>query len=226
MEVMDSNYMKMHLVVDRYLQGFLQDHEKAEFEERLLWDEELMDELDLAERLRDGLRASARQPARVTARPGIAHRLSSFLYVPQYAAAVSFAFAVALTTTLFMSQLTWDEQPSVTYTGQTEIIPLISTRSDDVQTAYVDQEKWVVLLVDDTGSYDSYRVTVNGDRAEAEPVWTGDGITATYPAISMPGTVLGPGAYVLTLEGELIGDSGEPSYEHVRHVRFRVAPAD
>ncbi len=62
--MMDRNYMNLHLVVDRYLQGTLQDDEKTEFEERLLWDEELMDELDLAERLREGLRASAEQPVR------------------------------------------------------------------------------------------------------------------------------------------------------------------
>jgi len=50
--LMDKQYIRTHLVVDRYLQGALSAREVAEFEERLTWDEELLDELDLAEHLR------------------------------------------------------------------------------------------------------------------------------------------------------------------------------
>lgn len=219
--------MNMHLVVDRYLQDTLQDDEKAEFEERLLWDEELMDELDLAEHLREGLRASAQQPIREPARPSVFDWLSNLVYVPQYAAAASFVVAVGLTAALFMSPFMIAGQPGDTGTAQTEIIPLISTRSDDVQSIYVDQDDLAVLLVDDTGSHDSYRVTIDADAGGA--VWTRDGLTATYPealAIAMPGRSLAAGNYMLTLEGVLIDDSGNRSYERVQQIRFKVIPAN
>jgi len=40
---MEQKYIGRHLVVDRYLQGTLSVGEVAEFEERLVWDHELID---------------------------------------------------------------------------------------------------------------------------------------------------------------------------------------
>jgi len=219
----------MHMIVDRYLQGTLQGDEKAEFEERLLWDEALMDEVDLADRLREGLRASAKQPAREIESPGIVDWLRNLVYVPQYAAAASFVVAVALTATLFVSPVMNVEQPRDINTAQTEIIPLFSTRSDDVQIVRVDQDGWAVLLINETGSHESYRVTISSDKGDAEPIWARDDLTATYLdslAVTMPGSAFTLSDYLLTLEGVLIDDSGNRSYEHLLHIPFRVAPAD
>ena len=101
---MDRKYIDMHLVIDRYLQESLAEGEKADFEERLVWDQELIDELDLAERLREGLRMSVADD-KYTARHGnlgIAARLSGLWSVPEYAAAASFLLAVTLTAAMLL----------------------------------------------------------------------------------------------------------------------------
>ena len=128
---MDSNYLNMHLTVDRYLRDALTDVEKAAFEERLLWDNELIDEVDLAERLREGLQAAAKEPDGEPARPSLLDWLSSLFMVPQYAAAASFLLAAVLTTAVFVSPIGSDGSSNDAYTAQTEIIPLLVTRSGD-----------------------------------------------------------------------------------------------
>ena len=62
---MDSNYIEQHLLIDRYLQGTLKEGENDAFEERMVWDKDLVDEVDLARQLREGLRAAATAPERV-----------------------------------------------------------------------------------------------------------------------------------------------------------------
>ena len=221
---MDSNYMKMHLSVDRYLRGTLTDDEKAAFEERLLWDNELVDEVDLAESLREGLQAVASEPASEPARPGVRDWLSSFLSVPQYAAAASFLLAVVLMTAVFVNPITRDGGDSDLYAGRTEIVPLLATRGGDSQTINVHAGDGIVLLVDVVAGYDEYRATVRQDGA-ASPLWTKDGLTPTYPeaiAVGMPGSALESGNYVLTLNGAHIADAGTRSYEHIQDIPFTV----
>ena len=58
---MEIDYIKSHMVIERYVQGKLTDDEDAEFEERLVWDQELQDEVELAETLRSWLHASAKE---------------------------------------------------------------------------------------------------------------------------------------------------------------------
>ena len=102
---MDENHIKRHLVVDRYLQGTLSKGEAAEFEERLVWDRELIDELDLAERLRAGLREAigGKGYAAAAGRVSIGDWLSTLFSVPQYAAAASFVLAATLTAGVLLS---------------------------------------------------------------------------------------------------------------------------
>ncbi|MBT8096260.1 MAG: hypothetical protein KJO19_04440 [Woeseia sp.] len=224
---MDSNYLKLHLTVDRYLRGTLKDDEKAAFEERLLWDEELVDEVDLANHLREGLQAVAREPAVESVHPNFLGWLSSFLLVPQYAAAASFLLAAILTTAVFMNPFTKGGSGIDFYTAQTEVIPLFVTRGGDSQTIRVAADDWAVLLVDVVGGFDVYRATVRqGDVAE--PIWINEGLTPTYPeaiALGMPGSVLRAGNYVLKLEGARVADSGARSYEHIQEIPFTVASA-
>lgn len=224
---MDSNYMKMHLSVDRYLRGTLTDDEKAAFEERLLWDNELIDEVDLAQSLREGLQAVASEPATEPTRPGLLEWLASILLVPQYAAAASFLLAAVLMTAVFMTPIVEDGSGIDAYTPQTEIIPLLATRGGDSQVIVVVEDDWTVLLVDVVGGYDEYRASVRQDTA-AEPFWAKDGLTPTYPealAVGMPGSLLEPGDYVVTLEGVRVGDTGARDYEYIQDIPFAVATA-
>ena len=220
--------MNTHLAVDRYLRGTLADDELAEFEERLLWDEELRDEVDLAERLREGLEASVQRAAEKAPRTGLVDWLTGLFYVPQYAAAASFVLAVALTAGIFMSPLIEVEDQPGGDVMPTEIIPLIATRGTDAPTIYVDPDSWVVLLVDAPGGYDSFRVSVRRNDAD-EPFWVRDNLQTTYPealAITVPGSALGAGDYVLALDGVRVSDTGGPSHEHVQDIRFRSAAAE
>ena len=57
---METDYIKMHMVIERYVQGKLSDDEVVAFEERLVWDKALQEEVDLAEAMRDWLRESAK----------------------------------------------------------------------------------------------------------------------------------------------------------------------
>ena len=77
---MDRNYINQHLLVDRYLNNSLDQAELDAFEERLVWDRELIDEVELAERLRDGLKRAAtlREHATTPASGGLIAVISDF----------------------------------------------------------------------------------------------------------------------------------------------------
>jgi hypothetical protein len=226
---MDRNYIDRHLVIDRYLQGTLAEGEKAEFEERLIWDHELIDELDLAERLRDGLVESIKEDKYTASygQAGVVGRLSGLLSVPQYAAAASFVLAVTLTAGVLLNPFGPDSDLQGNQAVPTEIVPLLVVRGADVQTIIVNENAWTVLLVDVLGAYDSYRVTVRKDESGADPIWMQDELLPTYPealAVGMPGSVLAAGRYVLSLEGVRESGTGEKTYEHVQDIPFETSP--
>jgi hypothetical protein len=228
---MDKNYIDMHLLVDRYLQGILSDAEEAEFEERLVWDQELVVELDLAERLREGLQKSFADE-KYAAKGGetnILGRLFDLLIVPQYAAAASFLLAVTLTVGVLLNPLMPDSNDSSGQATPTEFIPLLALRSSTAPTIHINEDAWTVLLVDVVGSYDSYRVTVRRDDPDAEPVWRQDQLIPTYLgalAVGMPGDSLMNGDYVLSIEGARESGTGESNYEFIQDLPFISAIAD
>ena len=85
---MDKEYTKEQLIVDRYLRGDLTDEEAARFEEYFLSNPDVLDELELTEKLRQGLEdvttvESVREPEPEATTPW------SFFRTPQYAAAAT-----------------------------------------------------------------------------------------------------------------------------------------
>ena len=228
---MDRNYIEQHLLVDRYVQGRLDGSELDEFEERLAWDESLLDEVRLAEHLRDGLREASAARARVAQSPGfdLVATVAGLLAVPQFAAAASFLLAVTLMAGVFMSPLVNVGGQAGTPQLQTDIVPLFTTRGEDVPEVAVDPDHWTVLLVDVMGDYAAYRATVRKDEPDADPVWMQDGLTPTYPdslAVGMPGSVLAAGRYLLTIEGVMPADTGDGTYKLLREIPFESRPAD
>jgi hypothetical protein len=228
---MDRKYIDMHLLIDRYLQGSLAEGEEAEFEERLVWDQELIDELDLAERLREGLRASVADDKYTASHGnrGIVARLSGLWSVPQYAAAASFLLAVTLTAGVLLNPFGPDGDFGGNQPTPTEIVPLLAVRGNTTQTIVVNENAWTVLLVDVTGNYDSYRVTVRKGESGGEPFWMQDALMPTYPdalAVGMPGNALVAGRYVLSLEGVRDAGAGEKTYEHIQDIAFITALAN
>jgi len=228
---MNQEYIELHLVVDRYLQGSLSGGEVAAFEERLTWDRELIDELDLAERLRDGLRrATAEESYRVAAgRVGIVDWLSNLFSIPQYAAAASFAVAVALTAGVLLNPLGAGRETDGFQATRTEIIPLVVMRGGTASPVVFSPGSQLVLLVDVTGDHASYRVTIRADRPGASPFWTRDDMQPSYLealAVSLPGGLLKAGPHVLTVEGASAPVDGEKRYEHIQDIAFESAPAE
>ena len=222
---MDRNYIEQHLLVDRYLKNSLDQTELDTFEERLVWDSELVAEVELAERLRDGLREAAtrRDHAAAPAGQGLIAVISDFFAVPQYAAAASFLLAVTLTIGVLTSPMVNLGGTGTDSILETDIVPLVVTRSASVQTIEVDQDAWTVLLVDVIGNYPTYRATVRPAESGARPIWVQDDITPTYPdslAIGMPGTVLVPGRYTITIEGS--DSTGDQSREKVQDITFET----
>lgn len=228
---MDEKYIKLHFVVDRYLQGTLSGGEVAEFEERLTWDRKLIDELDLAERLREGLREVTRAGSYTVAadRASIGDWLSNLFSVPQYAAAASFALAVTLTAGVLLNPLGAVRGTDGFQATPTEIVPLVVVRGATASPVVFSPGTQLVLLVDVTGSHASYRVTIRADRPGASAFWTQDDMLPTYLeslAASLPGSLLEAGPYVLTVEGVSTSDGGEKTYEHIQDISFESAPAE
>jgi hypothetical protein len=228
---MDRNYIERHLLVDRYIQGRLDGNELDEFEERLVWDESLVDEVRVAEHLRDGLRQASAARSRVAQAPGfdLVAMLSGILAVPQFAAAASFLLAVTLTAGVFMSPLVNVGGQAGTPALQTDIVPLFTTRGEDLPEVAVDPENWTVLLVDVVGDYEAYRATVRKDEPNANPIWMQDGLMPTYPeslAVGMPGSALAAGRYMLTIEGVLDSGSADATYERLQDSAVITTPSD
>ncbi len=228
--LMDRNYIDLHLVADRYLQGTLAEGEKAEFEERLVWDQDLIDELDLAERLRNGLRASFADN-RYTASDGKVRtigRLSDLLAVPRYAAAASFLLAVTLTAGVLLNPLTPDNSIQVMSSTPVNFIDFDAVRGASVKTIVFDDKSLTILFVDVMGDHVAYRVTVRKDEPNSEPVWMQDEMMPRHLdslAIVMPGDLLADGNYVLYVEGVPESATGEKTYEHVQYIPFKATSA-
>jgi len=228
---MDRNYIEQHLLVDRYIQGRLEGSEQDAFEERLVWDQSLIDDVQLAEHLRDGLKGVSAARADVADSPGfdLVATVAGLFAVPQYAAAASFLLAVTLTIGVLTSPFVNLGGQSDTPALQTDIVPLFTTRGENAVEIAVDPGTWTVLLVDVMGDYPAYRVTVRQEKPGGELVWMQDGLLPTYPeslAIGMPGSALPTGRYVLTIEGDLTSDTGETIYERLQDIPFVSNPAD
>jgi len=228
---MDRNYIEQHLLVDRYVQGKLEGNELDEFEERLVWDESLIDEVRLAEHLRDGLREPSVARARDARSPGLdlIAMMSGVLAVPGFAAAASFVLAVALTAGVFMSPLVNVGDEAEMPAPQTYIVPLFNTRSEVLPEVAIEPDHWTVLLVDAKGDYGAYRATIRKDEPDSEPVLMQDGLMPTYPdslAVGMPGSTLAAGRYILTIEGVVPAGTGEATYELIQNIPFESRPAD
>jgi hypothetical protein len=228
---MDRNYIEQHLLVDRYIQGKLEEREQDAFEERLVWDKALVDEVELADRLRAGLKDLSAAKADIVDKPGfdLVAAVSGLFAVPQFAAAASFLLAVTLTLGIMSVSFIESDGRFETPARQTDIVPLFATRGDDAISIKVDPGAWTVLLVDVTGDYPAYRVTVRRHDDGSDPVWMRDGLLPTYPeslAVGMPGSALATGRYVLTIEGALTSDAGDTIYERVQDIPFLTAPAN
>jgi hypothetical protein len=225
---MNRHYIRDHQVIERYLKGELSAVEEQDFEETYLGDQELLDELELVERLGGGLkRLEADGGLRAQRRTG---RLR-FLASPQLAAAASVLLVVSL---VFSAALYRDNvslrQTLVAGGGVTRLLPVVRVRgAGDIPIQAPNADEQAVLLVDPgVTSYDTYRVVVSRRESErSTAIWARDGLVAEYEdsiAIGMPGRLLTPGEYTITIEGRMKDWPAARASEPVEQVPVKIVP--
>jgi hypothetical protein len=232
---MNREYISQHNVVERYLSGRLTEVELAAFEERCLWDHEVLDELEVAERLREGLLDLGETQAPAAGRGPLARWLLS----PQWAAAASVMLVVSLAITggLLFTQ---SPGPDAGFaTARVYAIEMTRSAGEPAALVRVDPaDQWVVLVIyPDLERHDRFQAGLYR-AGEARAVWQAGDIlpgTADSLAVTLPARLLEPGMYRLQVDG-LPADDVRPVQagkrvatgpgQTVGEVHFRVAPGD
>lgn len=234
---MDREYIKDHQVVERYLQGRLTAEERVAFEELFLSSNELLDELEAAERLQQGLRDLAIiDQAGVTESQPVARR--SLFHSPAYAMAASFLLVVTLGISGVLYQRLGELSVTSPVAGTipTQIVPLIAVRSapggDPVNVLQLTHEAQNFVLMVDPGftEYSHYRTTVlrMDEQGTQTRVWQLDGMRPGYEdmlAVSLPAAILIPGDYEVEVEGWQDTWSRDHEFDELDSLTFRVTPS-
>jgi hypothetical protein len=227
---MDRRYIRDHQVIERYLKGTLTADEERAFEELYLGDPDLLDEIELVERLGRGLRDVG-----ATGDIPRSHR-GSWLHAPlskQWAAAASLLVVVSLAVSgaLYRENLSLRQGQALTAGLPTRILPIITVRGDPATVLEAPSEnEWVVLLVDPGFMpHDSYRAVLSRrSQSGLAEIWSAEGLTPEYQdqlAIGMRGSLLTPGEYELELLGRMNDWPAERS-EPISRTSIRIEAAE
>jgi hypothetical protein len=226
---MDRQYIRDHQVIERYLSGTLTADEERAFEEAYLGDQELLDQVQAAERLREGIkeleRAGGLERLRTPA------RWRQWLASPQYAAAASVLLAVSLgfSAMLFRENVDLRETGSAQTSERTRLVRLEVVRGGGAReiSAPESDERTVLQLDAGVVAYDTYRGTVmrrDGDRSET--IWTRADLAAEPDEtvlIGVPGRDLQPGDYEARLEGRM-NDWPAERFDEIARLQLRILP--
>ena len=229
-EGMNNNHTDESRLIERYLANELSESEREAFEERVLYSPALLDELEAAERLQQGLQdVAALEMANAPADQSIGRTGSavvSLFQSPRYAMAASVLLLVSLSMSSFLLQQ--NRQLSTVDAGlpvQTEIIPLVSVRSgsgsDPVNTLNLGDgtNQYVMMLDPGFEDYAHFRASVYRlEAGEAKSMlWQVDEMIPGYEdmlALSVPGSVLEAGDFEIRVEGWR--DDWPATHEHDR----------
>ena len=130
---MNKKYTEESRLIERYLADELSEKEREAFEERMLYSPALLDELEAAERLQQGLQdVTALEMANIPVGRSSGRTRSvvvTLFQSPQYAMAASVLLLISLSVSSFLLQ----QSPPITSVDggmpvQTEIISLVSVR--------------------------------------------------------------------------------------------------
>lgn len=217
---MDKKYINENLLIERYLEDTLSIEEREAFEKRFLSSAELLDELEAAERLGQGLHdVTALENAQ---KAGKAPKTVSLFHSPHYAIAASFLLLISLgvSSALLQKNARLSEMDSG-WAVPTEIIPLVSVRGaagSGLNTLSLGDapKRFVMMLDPGFESYSHYRATVYRLDPANEPamLWQVDEMLPGYEdmlALGVPSSVLSPGDFEIQLEGwqdEWLADHG------------------
>jgi len=227
---MDRHYIRDNQVIERYLSGALTADEEQAFEEVYLGDAEILDQLQTAERLRDGLKEADAAGRLERLRPPAPWR--QFWTSQRYATAASVLLAVSLgfSTVLYRDNQNLRQTSFPLTSAATRLIPLVSTRGDDASTIPAPAEdEWVVFQLDaGVTEYDTYRAVLERQNSAAsEEIWSRADLQPTRGeiAIGLAGSALQSGGYEVRLDGRRNTPPGE-QFEEISRTRFTVVPRD
>ena len=224
---MNRQYIRDHQVIERYLARALTTDEEREFEEAYLEDPEVFEELQAAERLREGIKQL--DAAGRLERP----RWLKVLISPQYAAAASVLLVVSLvfSTTLYRENQSLRDRSFSAGSAITRVVFLEAVRGASAMTIpAAEDDEWTALHLDAAfAEYDSYRAVLarrDGDRLTE--VWNRAGLRLVLGetiAIVLPGRELPPGSYEARLEGRMDEWPAE-RFDGISIVQMTVVPRD
>lgn len=226
--MMDKKYIQENQVAERYLQGKLEPAEEAAYEAHYLADPEALAELELAERLKQGLEIVEREGGLDRSRSPAdrIHGLFAALASPQYAAAAS----VLLLVSLVFSGMLYQENlrltgPVLSDSSAPRLEPIFAVRGagNGREISAGTEGEPVVLLLDSPSSvHSSYRVTVTRESAAgSEEIAQIAGLEPgfqDYLAVSIPGQLMTEGEYHVLIEGR----APDGQYEEVTRLPFRA----
>ncbi len=203
---MDRQYIRDNGVIERYLSGALTADEEQAFEEAYLGDPEILDQIEAAERLRDGMHKLDSAGGLQRSQP----RWQRFFASPQYAAAASLLLVVSLglSTTWYREMRTLRESSFSQTSAVTRTIALDAVRGgNDTSIPEPEPDEWTVLLLDSVAPYDTYRaVLMRRDGERSEEIFNRADLSPQLGEtilIGVPGRALRPGAYEARLEGRM-----------------------
>ena len=205
MSSMDRQFIEAHAVIERYLQGKLQPEEQEAFEKAYLGDPELLQQLELAEKLQQGMADLNAQGPVLAPQPWLRHYA--------VAASVLLAVSVAFSVTLYRDNLSLQDSRSLVAGTSITRLPLISVRSGNsgvnVLTAPSDSELVVLLVDSGFEPYTDFRATVSREvPAPAGTIWELSGLAPGFDdqlALGISGSLLIPGEYEVLVEGRMVG---------------------
>lgn len=235
---MDEEHINKDLLIERYLQGKLSDEEAASFEEQFLSNSELLDELESAELLQQGLqdvveleKAHVPDKDHLTEKP--VSSIVSLFQSPRYAMAASFLLLLSVGFSSFMVQQNTRLSDIDPYQAlPTEIIPLVSVRgipdNGPINTLELGDsaQQFVSMLDPGFETYSHYRATVFilDPASEATLVWQVNDMLPGYEdmlALSLPASVLKPGNFEIRLEGWKDEWPGDHMFAAIETIHFR-----
>ncbi len=228
---MDRQYIRDNDVIERYLSGVLTPDEEQAFEEVYLGNPEILDQIEAAQRLRDGIKglAAAGRLERLRSQAPWRRMLAS----PRYATAASMLLAVSLTfsTVLYRENRNLREEGVSPTSMIARLVPLESVRGGNVIAIPAPEQDELILLQLDAGivAYDTYRgVLTRRDGDRSETIWSRADLLQQPDEtilIGISGRELQPGDYEVRLEGRM-NDWAAERFEEIAPTPLTVVPRD
>ena len=225
--MMDQKYIHENQVVERFLQGKLAAEEEEAFEVYCLAHPEVLAELELSERLKQGLEIAEKEGGVDFSRAGRNHGLVAALASPQYAAAAS----VLLLFSLVFSGMLYQENlrltgPDFSAGSAVRLEPIFAVRGtgDGREISAGSEGESVVLLLDaGSSAFSSYRASVTrGGADDSEEIAQIVGLQPgfqDYLAVNLSGQLITEGDYEVVIEGR----TADGQYVAVARLPFRAA---